>query len=259
MDWQLAHTEALLAGLSAGAPPSLRWYLPDATAVVLGRSQRPALLDHAALRTAGLHAYARTSGGGAVLINRHALSLDIALPAGHPLLLRDVTLSYRWVGEVWAAALAALGIAARALPTGEARALTPPAPDDPLRLACYGTLSPWEVVVGARKVVGLSQVRRRAGALLPMGVHLRWQPRALAALLALPARARRRLTSDLRARAAGLDELAGRAVTAREVSAAFEAALVARLGIRLAPGAWLAEEAAAARELLASEFHALGE
>jgi lipoate-protein ligase A len=254
MDWQLAHTEALLAGLAAGAPPSLRWYQPKRPALVLGRSQKVGVIDHAALRAANLHAYTRTSGGGAVLINHHALSLDIALPAEHPLLARDVTLSYRWVSEVWVAALARLGIAARALPTEEARALAAPAPDDPLRLACYGTLSPWEVVVGARKLVGLSQVRRRAGALLPMGIHLRWEPRPLVALLALPAAARRRLAADLRARAVGLNELTDWAVTASEVSAAFEAALGARLGIRVARGAWLVEEEATAQRLCAGEF-----
>jgi lipoate-protein ligase A len=257
MDWQLAHTEALLAGLAAGAPPSLRWYQPKAPALVLGRSQRPAVLDHAALRAAGLRAYARTSGGGAVLINRYALSLDIALPAGHPLLVRDVTLSYRWVSAVWVEALATLGITARALPTDEARALPQPAPDDPLRLACYGTLSPWEVVVGERKLVGLSQVRRRAGALLPLGIHLRWEPRPLAALLSLPAATRHRLAAALSVRAVGLDQLAGRAVAATEIIAAFESALCARLGIRLEPGKWLAEEETAARRLCVEEFVAL--
>ncbi len=259
MDWQLAHTEALLAGLSAGAPPSLRWYQPDAPALVLGRSQKPALLDHAALRAAGVRAYARTSGGGAVLLDHRALSVDVALPAGHPLLTRDVTLSYRWVGEVWVAALAALGITARTLPTDEARALPQPAPDDPLRLACYGTCSPWEVVMGEAQVVGLSQVRRRAGALLPMGVHLRWEPRALTRLLALPAAARRRLAANLRAHAVGLGELAGRPVAAREVQVAFEAALADRLGVRLMPGQWLAEEEAEARRLATVEFRALDE
>jgi lipoate---protein ligase len=257
MDWQLARTEALLTGLGAGAPPSLRWYAPDAPALVLGRSQKPEVLDHAALRAAGVRAYGRTSGGGVVLIDQGALSLDVALPAGHPLLSRDVTLSYRWVGEVWVEALATLGISARALPTEEARAAPQPAPDDPLRQVCYGTLSPWEVVVGARKVVGLSQVRRKAGALLPMSVYLRWEPQRLAGLLALPEHARDRLTTDLRARAAGLDELAGRVMVAHEVSAAFEQALRARLRIRLAPGAWLEAEEAAARCLIAGEFRAL--
>jgi hypothetical protein len=87
-----------------------------------------------------------------------------------------------------------------------------------------------------------------------MGIHLRWEPRPLVDLLALPAAPRRRLVADLRARTVGLDELAGRAVTAREVVAAFEAALSARLGIRLSPGAWLAEEEATARRLCVVEF-----
>src|SRR5258707_11388873 len=35
-----------------------------------------------------------------------------------------------------------------------------------LRRACYGSLSPYEVVAGQRKVVGLDMIRRRAASLL---------------------------------------------------------------------------------------------
>jgi lipoate-protein ligase A len=40
---------------------------------------------------------------------------------------------------------------------------------DTLKWACFGGLSPWEVVVGQRKIVGLAQVRRRTGVLLASG------------------------------------------------------------------------------------------
>jgi lipoate-protein ligase A len=255
MDWQLAHTEALFAGLEAGAGPTLRWYRTASSALVLGRSQRIDRADVAAARASHTAIYGRTSGGGAVFIDQHALSLDVALPVAHPLALRDVTLSYRPFGEVWAGALHRLGIAnARALPTEEARALPPLPADDSLRLACYGTLSPWEVVVAARKVVGLSQVRRRPGAIHAMGVHLRWDPVRLTHLLALSPAAREHLTEALRHTTAGLDDLAGRPVSAAEIMAAFETALCEHLGVHLVTGDWLPAEQDVAERLRREQF-----
>jgi lipoate---protein ligase len=255
MGWQLAHTEALFAGLAEGAPPTLRWYLPAKPALVLGRSQRAGHVDLTAARAAGVAVYGRTSGGGAVFVDGCALSLDVALPAGHPLAASDVTRSYRWLGEAWAEALHRLGIAhARAIPTEEVRAISPLPPDDPLRLACYGTLSPWEVVVGRRKVVGLSQVRRRAGAIYPIGVHLRWQPERLVELLAVAPESRPAFANALHRAAAGLDELAGRTISAGEAIAAVERALTERIDVALSPGDWLASECEVAGRLEHEEF-----
>jgi lipoate-protein ligase A len=250
MDWQLAHTEALFTGLAEGAPPTLRWYMPAHPALVLGRSQGPERADSAAARAAGVAIYGRTSGGGAVLVDESALSLDIALPSGHPLAAHDVTYSYRWIGEIWAAALRDLGIpGARTIPTAEVRAIPALAPDDPLRLACYGTLSPWEVVVDRRKVVGLSQVRRRPGTIYAIGVHLRWRPERLVELLAVSSDARPAFAARLRRVAAGLDELAGRAISAAAVRATVERALQEQAGILLTPGDWTASEHQAAQQL----------
>jgi lipoate-protein ligase A len=250
MGWQLAHTEALFAGLEAGALPTLRWYAPAEPALVLGRSQGSHRLDLTAAHGAGVPVYRRTSGGGAVFVDRDALNLDVALPAGHPLADRDLTLSYRWIGEIWAEALYTLGIAAaRAIPTEEVRAI-PALPDDSLlRLACYGTLSPWEVVAGGRKVVGLSQIRRRPGAVYPIGVHLSFQPERLGQALVPSVDTRRKFGAAMRSAAAGLDELAGRSITAAEVVAAVERALTGRLGIALVPGGWLHQECEAAERL----------
>jgi lipoate---protein ligase len=248
MDWQLAYTEALFSGLEAGSGPTLRWYRTAVPALVLGRSQHLDRADVAAASATNTAIYGRTSGGGAVYIDEHALSLDVSLPAGHPLALHDVTLSYRPFGEIWADALRRLGIpTARALPTDEARALAALPADEPLRLACYGTLSPWEIVVDGRKVVGLSQVRRRPGAVLAMGVHLHWEPAKLVRLLALTTDERDRLTSALRRTTSGLDVLTDRTLTASDVAAAFEASLAERLGVRFIPGDWLPQERDTAR------------
>ncbi|HEX6799921.1 MAG TPA: hypothetical protein VF116_19575 [Ktedonobacterales bacterium] len=255
MDHQLALSEALLAGLSETPAPAVRWYVARHPALVLGNGQPPAAADLAACRVHGIHVYRRTSGGTAVLVDADALSMEVALPAGHPLAISDVVKGYRWIGEVWARALRTLGIAeARALPTEEVRALPPLAKDDPLRLACYGTLSPWEPVVSARKIVGLSQVRRRPGVLYQVGVYLRWRPERLVELLALPEETRVALAQRLSDAAAGLDELAGRAIGGDEVEAAVNAALAESLGITLEPSEWTPGERDAAERIQHERF-----
>src|SRR5512146_1117243 len=165
MGRQLALSEALLAGLAQSQRPALRWYVPRAEALVIGNGQKPRIADFDACAERDIAIYRRTSGGTAVFVNGDLLSLDVALPTSHPLATSDVVDAYRWMGELWQEALVSLGAAkARALPVEEARSQPSLAQNDPLRLACYGTLSPWEVVVGRRKLVGLCQVRRRPGA-----------------------------------------------------------------------------------------------
>ncbi|HEV2405220.1 MAG TPA: hypothetical protein VGR88_07195, partial [Ktedonobacterales bacterium] len=166
MGRQLALSEALLAGLAEHPEPALRWYVTSREALVLGNGQKPPVVDFMAARARGVGVFRRTSGGTAVLVDANALSMEVALPAGHALASSDIVRAYRWLGELWAEALRSLGVTqARAIPTEEVRALPALAKDDPVRLACYGTLSPWEVVVGERKLVGLCQLRRRAGVL----------------------------------------------------------------------------------------------
>jgi lipoate-protein ligase A len=258
MDRQLAFSEALLAHLVETQLPVVRWYVARHPALVLGNGQSPAAVDLAACHMFGIHVYRRSSGGTAVLVDGDTLSMEVALPVGHALAISDVVKGYRWIGELWAQALQKLGILhARALPTEEVRALPPLAKDDPVRMACYGTLSPWEPVVGTRKIVGLSQVRRRSGVLYQVGVHLRWRPERLVELLALPEATRVELPARLRAATAGLDELAGRAISGDEVEAIVNATLAASLGIQLAADEWTPAEREAAERIQHERFRPL--
>lgn len=245
---QFALSEALLAvGLAATGQPALRWYVAKHPALILGNGQRPEAADLEAARAAEVQVYRRTSGGTAVLLDEDAVNMEVGLPAGHPLATGDVVRDYQWIGEVWVRALETLSIAGiRVIPLDEVRGLPPLAKDDPLRLACYGTLSPYEVVAGQRKAVGLSQVRRRGGTLFQMSTYLRWRPERLATLMALSPAERKALTRRLRDVTIGLDELAGRAVAAREVMTAVERTLAERLGVRLVPAKWSPQELAAA-------------
>ena len=243
MGRQLALSEALLAGLAESQRPALRWYVPRAAALVIGNSQKPRIANFDASADRDIAIYRRTSGGTAVLANGDLLSLDVALPATHPLATSDVVDAYHWMGELWQQALQSLGVAkARALPVEEARRQPTLAHDDPLRLACYGTLSPWEVVVGKRKLVGLCQVRRRPGALYQVGVYLHFTPRALGELLDLGNNQRKTLATRLHNATVGLDDAAGHPITGAEVMRAVETALADHFGATLQPSRWTPAE-----------------
>lgn len=143
--------------------PAVRLWTYAAPGIVLGCAQASLRERLAGCTTPFAQ---RDSGGGAVLTGPWMLSASIVLPAGHALVGTGTVSSYRWLGVLHAGLLRDLGIAAYAVPPEEAR-LAPPA--DALKWACFGGLSPWEVVVGQRKIVGLAQVRRRTGVLLTSG------------------------------------------------------------------------------------------
>jgi lipoate-protein ligase A len=135
------------------------------TTLVIGSAQPDDTIDRAACEAEGVRVLRRGSGGGAVLCDPGLLEVDVALPAGHPLLEHDVSESYRFLGELWLEALHGLDVDGRLVPVAEARAL----PDErraAARVACYAGLSPYEVVDAAgAKLVGMCQRRRRGAAL----------------------------------------------------------------------------------------------
>ena len=140
-----------------GAPGRQVWVLEaTSAAVVLGSTQRPAageVPDGVAVRR---------SGGGAVWVAPDdTVWIDVVIPRGDPLWVDDVSLSARWLGQAWQAALAGLGVAAR-VHSG-------PADRDPVaRAACFAGFAAGEVVASGSptKLVGISQRRTRGGARL---------------------------------------------------------------------------------------------
>jgi len=169
----------------------------------------------------------RSSGGGPVLWDGDLVALDVVLPRGHRLAADDVVAAYRWLGEAIADALRALGVPdVEVIDVARARAWK--AAPGPAADACFGGLSPWEVLAGGRKVVGLSQTRRRPGALLQAGIPLVLDAGRLARVLGRDAA----WAEDLAATAAGLRELTP-GVTSEDVVAATEAAIAAREGVLL--------------------------
>ncbi len=227
-------SEMLLAEATPGQPATLYWSQADPPGIVLGFSQKPTVLNAHTLAMHVIPVYHRRAGGTAVLVGADLLSLDVVLPAQHPLILSDIVESYRWFGEAWVEALQFLGVQTRAVPIDEAHAqrilLKQPQTREReaiLRRACYGSLSPYEVVAGQRKVVGLDMIRRKTGSLLQAGLLLQWNTELLAQLLGHTPEEQVILREGLCERAIGLNTLAGRVITIQEVIAAFEQVLLA--------------------------------
>jgi lipoate---protein ligase len=225
----IERSEHLLSNIQPGDAPILAWSMADPDGLVLGFSQKLDVLNTSELARRPLPIYHRRAGGTAVLVGPHLLSLDVLLPGDHPLVLPDIVEAYRWLGEAWVAALLQLGIQTRIVLPTEARAQQALRKQPEMRTyemlmnrACYGTLSPYEVVAGQRKVVGLDMIRRRAGSLLQAGVLLHWETATLARLLGHTEEEQALLHEDLKERAVGLDTLAGHTIGIEETIIAFE-------------------------------------
>lgn len=155
------------------------------------------------------------------------VSTSVILPHGHPLLGDSLVACYRWLGQLHAAALAEFGVPALALPAQAVPAANAMLDARTVNWACFGGLSPWEVVdAGYRKLVGLAQRRRQAGVLLVAGTLLGatdW--RLLCNAVGYP-----QDEVVLRRRTVSCEELAGRTIEPE----AFASALVRLIGSSLA-------------------------
>lgn len=189
---------------------------PDAPALVLGSAQPHESVDTAACVAAGVDVVRRRSGGGAVLlVPGDVLWVDVVVPVGDPLWDDDVGRATHWLGAAWAAALAACGRPNARVHHG------PMVRSSWSSLACFAGVGAGEVLLDGRKVVGVSQRRIRRGARFQCAAHRRFDPGAIAGLLALDPVARADLTADL---AAGVATVG---VPLEELASAFLAALPA--------------------------------
>ena len=183
------------------------------TALILGSGQKEAIADLPAAEAAGVDVARRRSGGGAVLLAPgRSLWIDVLLPRDDPRWSDDVVVSSVWLGDTWAAALRELGVAATVHHGGLQKTRWGP-------LVCFGALGASEVVIGGRKVVGISQRRTRAGARFQCLVHDDWDPGALLDVLVLDPPDRAQALAEL------ADMAAGPGVPLTELEQAFLACL----------------------------------
>ncbi|MFZ2650058.1 MAG: ligase [Burkholderiaceae bacterium] len=150
--------------------PDCRVWTYARPALVLGCSQRR-LRSEVEPRLAGrADLVERDSGGGAVLAGPWLVSACVVLAHAHPWVGAGLIDSYRRIAQLHVAALHEFGVAARALPPGELPRAADSGASRRVDWACFGALSPWEVIdAQGRKLVGLAQRRRRTGVLLVAG------------------------------------------------------------------------------------------
>lgn len=240
---ELASAEALLVGLGHTPTSALRWYTSAQPALILGSGQKRSDIDHAACARAGVSLHRRASGGSAVLFVPGLLMQDIALPSGHPLAIADVSESYRWLGEAWAATLERLRIPATPIAVAAAREDTQRL-DPLLRPVCFAGRSPYEILSYGRKLVGFSQVRRRQGILLQVGLYTHWPGSLLANLLTETTGTRIDLVTALASRVTGLAELPVPTPDHRSIMAHFASIMAHQHGVYLQPAVWRDDEQA---------------
>jgi lipoate-protein ligase A len=211
--------------------PRWRFWHYEQPAIVLGCSQR-ALHErlHAAPGGLPMEVLLRESGGGAVLAGPWMLGLSLVLPVEHPWLAQGLVDSYRPLGRLCAEALNGPGgtvqaLAPQQVQSTEAALVARGLPA--LQWACFGSLSPWELVDGqGRKLVGLAQRRRQTGVLLVAGILLAPPPweRFCAAL------GRAEDAEVLQQRTGPCVPAAGSALDAGTMAAALARGLEGRLG-----------------------------
>jgi lipoate-protein ligase A len=225
-----AEQQGIRVALDAGVtePRVISWHYA-APAVVLGRGQRPSpeLLGRADREH--LEVIGRASGGGAVMAGPWLLSLTLLLPAAHALARMSLPAGYRVVGDACRRALDRLRLPTELASKPASPAAIRPHEDDELDWACFGGISHGELVAaGRRKLVGVSQVRRRDAIAVCIGVLL-GRPDWETLVRVWLGRDDPRLVRQLEDRTATCEQLApaGRAPSVEAVAAALEAELPA--------------------------------
>ncbi len=184
--WQVSIDRGLAADFHSRAmtepiAATLSWFEVERSALVLGSAQPIALIDAAACAARGVDIVRRRSGGGAVLLEPgDVLWADVLIPVGHPHWTPDVSSSAWWLGEAWLRALASLGMSGLGVHRG------PMVRNDWSSRVCFAGVGGGEVMLGDRKVVGISQRRTRAGARFQCAVYHHWRPEEHVPLFAAP-------------------------------------------------------------------------
>lgn len=247
-DENMAIDEAITQSIAAGlVPPTLRFYAWDPPCVSLGRNQPVAGLDLARCAARGYDVVRRPTGGRAIL-HTDEMTYSIVASPEHPLMQGYVLDSYLRISHGLVAGLRRLGIDAQEAP-GTNRA----GPD--VSAACFEVPSAYEIVAGARKVLGSAQARRGASVLqhgsLPLVGDL---TRVIDCLAFEDEAGREALRASLQGHAASVEELAGRAVAYDEAVDAMAAGMVEALGIDLIPGELTDQERAWTRDLVRDKY-----
>ncbi|MDE3085723.1 MAG: hypothetical protein KGJ77_03060 [Acidobacteriota bacterium] len=149
-------------------------------ALVVGSAQDADVADAEELARTGTTLVRRRTGGGAVAVAAgDQLWVEAWIPAADALWDADVVRGAFWLGDVWAGALARLGVGGVEVHRGRAVG------GRWASVLCFAGRGPGEVFVEGRKLVGLAQRRTAAGTRLSSMAVVDWRPARLLELLRL--------------------------------------------------------------------------
>lgn len=247
--YNMAVDEMLLASVTRGDAPVLRFYQWERPTVSIGYAQEPAKhLNLEACQARGIPWIRRPTGGRAVLHDQE-LTYAVVVPEGVDGVPSGVTASYRFFSECLVRGLAHLGVSASVSPGGHARGHA--------SAACFDSPSWYELVVDGRKLVGSAQTRRGPVILQHGSVLLDYDPKLLAEVLrwdcSSSEKARERL---LRSRATSLAEILPRVPSYRALIAAFKQGFAETLGAIFEPVSLSAADTAAVKRLQEAKYAA---
>lgn len=178
------------------------WRDPTDTAMVLGSAQDESVLDADAVCTRNISIVRRSSGGGAVLVKpSNMIWFDIMLPRDDVHWTDDVNVSFLWIGHA----------IARALKTCRVQGITTQGAINQRNqwtsLVCYAGIGPGESSVWGKKVIGISQKRKRMVAHYHCNVIREFDATEFVSLLRLEGNLRRELTTSLQRNVGELPKL----------------------------------------------------
>jgi lipoate-protein ligase A len=233
----MAVDEAILLAVAEGvAPPTLRFYMWEPPCLSIGYSQSmEEEVDLETCRARGVNWVRRPTGGRSIL-HTDELTYGVVAPQNEPRVAGGVVESYRRLSQGLLAGLRLLGVE-----VVQARKSHDRRPE--LAAACFDSPSLYEITVGDKKLVGSAQVRRQGMVLQHGSLPLCGDLTRIFDYLRLESEKKRQaLRRALRARAATLEEVLGRAVSFDETAEALAAGFAQALNLNLELGRLTARE-----------------
>jgi len=241
----MATDEAILRAVAKGLVlPTLRLYAWEPPCLSLGQAQSSSDVDWAACAQRGYTAVRRPTGGRAIL-HTDELTYSVTAPEADPHVEGGIVESYRRLSAGLLEGLRLMGV-----PGIEAHhPEVSPSNDGAQGPVCFEVPSTYEITVNGQKLVGSAQVRREGIVLqhgtLPLVGDI---ARICDVLISQPDPAR------VRARAATVEGVLGRAVSFGEAAQAVAQGMAAALNLDLVPGDLLPQEREWADELRQTRY-----
>ena len=242
----MAVDEAILRAVAQGlAPPTLRFYTWAPPCLSLGQAQAAREVDWAACAQRGYTVVRRPTGGRAIL-HTDELTYSVTAPETEPRVEGGIVESYRRLSEGLLEGLRLLGVPGIESHHPEAEPTHLNEVNGPV---CFEVPSTYEITVTGKKLIGSAQVRRVGVVLqhgtLPLVGDI---ARICDVLASHPDKVR------VRARAATVEAVLGRAISFDETVDALARGMASMLDLELEPGDLLPKERAWADELRLAKY-----